>query len=171
MPHGQCRSSLTLENHSVIFSPDFVKGTPLGTNTWLPRPSHSGSSWIEQHRLKVLASLFAAGIFVLIFGLDWLSSRQVFPPVLMIAVDAAVGLLCGALLLKVLSDARARQRAVLQRLEMIGDMNHHIRNALEQIQMSAHTTHDQALIQNVETALERIQWALNEVLPQNREQQ
>jgi PAS domain S-box-containing protein len=57
--------------------------------------------------------------------------------------------------------AEARQRS----LDVIAEMNHHIRNALEEINLSAHLTRNQEVISNISLASERIEWALREILP------
>lgn len=58
-----------------------------------------------------------------------------------------------------------RRENVALRLRTIADMNHHIRNALQTIQLSAYSTKDQQAIGEISEAVERIQWALREVLP------
>jgi hypothetical protein len=91
------------------------------------------------------------------------------PQQLMVAVDAGVAVFCGLLVLKVLLDARARQIAVWQRLQMIAELNHHVRNALESIQLSAYSIKDQPSIRIIQESVDRIQWALREVLPSEDE--
>jgi len=80
-------------------------------------------------------------------------------------------------ILAVIRDISRRKRiqaeiaqAQKTQLEVIADMNHHIRNALETIGFSAHATHNKELISNINFASERIQWALREVLPKTAAQ-
>jgi uncharacterized protein with HEPN domain len=79
--------------------------------------------------------------------------------------DILVSVVAGVLFLKVAQNRRERRRAVLQRLELIGEMNHHIRNALEVISLSAHTSAYQRHMQGIRDAVNRINWALKEILP------
>jgi len=59
---------------------------------------------------------------------------------------------------------RRQNRFLMQRLEVIADMNHHVRNDLQVIQYSAYMTKDKEHIQRIEQSLGRIDWALREVL-------
>ncbi|MFB3813691.1 MAG: hypothetical protein ACE14L_06225 [Terriglobales bacterium] len=86
-------------------------------------------------------------------------------------VDLAVALVWGVLFARTLRDAQKRHRQMLQRLRMISEMNHHIRNALEQIELSAHTSQDQRHVEILHAATARIEWALREVLPQDGEKE
>ena len=67
-------------------------------------------------------------------------------------------------------DARDRQRAIDARLRMVAEMNHEVRNALNLIQLSAHVTHNRQSIENISSAVERIQRTLREVLGERSEQ-
>ena len=44
-------------------------------------------------------------------------------------------------------------------------MNHHVRNALQVISLSTFSTADQAQIDTIKPSVNRIQWALREILP------
>jgi 1,2-phenylacetyl-CoA epoxidase catalytic subunit len=77
--------------------------------------------------------------------------------------------LVGAALVYVLSlRERQRQQYVECRLRVIAEMNHHIRNALQVITFYTHKGQKQEV--GIVEAVERIQWALREVLPQLPEQ-
>jgi len=61
------------------------------------------------------------------------------------------------------SIASANAAAILlSGLKMIGDLNHHVRNALQSIQLSAYSTQDQEIIASVGDSVQRIEWALRE---------
>jgi hypothetical protein len=62
------------------------------------------------------------------------------------------------------SIAREHREAELRRARIIADMNHHIRNALQVLvyDAAAHTTEEANRIRD---AVNRIDWALREVLP------
>jgi hypothetical protein len=71
----------------------------------------------------------------------------------------------GAALVYVLSlRERQRRQYVECRLRVIAEMNHHIRNALQVITFYTHKGQKQEV--GIVEAVERIQWALREVLPQ-----
>jgi len=48
---------------------------------------------------------------------------------------------------------------------MIAELNHHIRNALETISLSAYTTQNRQAMEIISGAVKRIDWALREILP------
>ena len=75
--------------------------------------------------------------------------------------DLLAGVVAGTL---VLSYEMRRNRELTRRLEMIRLMNHHVRNSLQVISYAS-SSEDQALqVDKVRTAIERIDWALREVL-------
>jgi len=64
----------------------------------------------------------------------------------------------------------ARQRDVVRRMQIIADANHHVRNALYTITLSVHVRNDPELTTITQSAVERIEWVLREVLPSGAEQ-
>ena len=76
-----------------------------------------------------------------------------------------MGFIAGWFVMRTLDQVIERRENVAARLKMIADINHHIRNALQSIQLSAYSTKDQQAISDISEAVERIQWALREVLP------
>jgi hypothetical protein len=64
---------------------------------------------------------------------------------------------------------------MMARMQVIAEMNHHIRNALSPISLSLDATEDQQLERVISEAVDRIDWALREILPREipleREQQ
>jgi hypothetical protein len=86
---------------------------------------------------------------------------------MMVAGGAAVALFVGFLFFQVLCDAHDRYKAILDRLQRIADINHHIRNALQVIIYHAHSEPERREkgIAAVDAAVTRIEWVLREVLP------
>jgi hypothetical protein len=73
--------------------------------------------------------------------------------------------LVGATLVYVLSIRETQRRAYVEcRLRVIAEMNHHIRNALQVITFYSRAGQKPEI--GIVEAVERIQWALREVLPQ-----
>ncbi|PYY22052.1 MAG: hypothetical protein DMG62_15075 [Acidobacteria bacterium] len=75
-----------------------------------------------------------------------------------------VGLVAAALVYFLSVRERQRRAYVDCRLRVIAEMNHHIRNALQVITFYSRKGEKQEV--GVVEAVERIQWALREVLPQ-----
>jgi hypothetical protein len=133
-------------------------GAGVPPSNWWQRASQ-----VQTYAVIAVSALL---LFLLLAGCDLLLKRYPGAYVLTLSANAAVSLLFGALLGKTIRETQKRYYVVCQRLEMIAEMNHHIRNALELIQLSAHTTHNAQLIANIDAAAGRIQWALREILPQ-----
>lgn len=73
------------------------------------------------------------------------------------------GLLAGMLF----NSTIERRRIVAARLQVIGEMNHHIRNALDVISLSTYTIQDRQSVVIISEAVHRIEWALREILPRD----
>ena len=58
-----------------------------------------------------------------------------------------------------------RRRAVLRRLNIIAEMNHHIRNSLQVIAASRYIGDGDEAVAAIDDAVKRVEWALREVLP------
>ena len=60
--------------------------------------------------------------------------------------------------------ADQRREAALLRMQVISEMNHHIRNALQAICLTAESTQNQRCICVISESVDRIEWALREIL-------
>lgn len=58
-----------------------------------------------------------------------------------------------------------RHNAMLRQVRVIAEMNHHVRNALQPILYSPYLKEQAEQIRIVKEGIDRIQWALKEVLP------
>jgi hypothetical protein len=112
--------------------------------------------------VTLTAVLSAVAVFALLVAADQISipyglqeSQRVFD-------DLCGGIIAGALVFR---HERARRRQLAERLHTIASMNHHVRNALQVIMYSAYVPSDQEQLGRIRDAVERIEWALQEVLP------
>lgn len=64
--------------------------------------------------------------------------------------------------------ADKRREAALLRMQVIAEMNHHIRNALAAISLSTDAIQNQQSISVISQSVDRIAWALREVLPRSQ---
>ncbi len=64
--------------------------------------------------------------------------------------------------------ANQRRTAALLRMQIIAEMNHHIRNALAAISLSTDAIKNQQSIQVICDSVDRIEWALREILPRSQ---
>ena len=116
-------------------------------------------------RAIICAAGVGAAIFCTAFFVERYFHHQGTDPIPMIAVsDAIAGLLGGLLILRLSYNVIERRRVILERLRAIADVNHHIRNALDLIQLSAQTTADKNAIGVIQEGVDRIEWTLREML-------
>jgi hypothetical protein len=99
------------------------------------------------------------------FGFDLLLGREgVSRRDLLLLSNMLTGVVAGFLYYQLGRIERERRAIMQQRLRTIAEMNHHIRNALQVITYAA--SQDRAdSVELIRASLERIEWALREVLP------
>jgi hypothetical protein len=106
----------------------------------------------------LLFGVFTAALLVL---LDQFSMRLGLSESQRIVDDLAGGLIAG---LAVYAYARVRTSYIEQRLKTVELMNHHIRNALQVIRHAGYIQPESQQMAEVESAINRIDWALREIL-------
>jgi hypothetical protein len=75
------------------------------------------------------------------------------------------GVVAGFLFFSLSNYERLRRKLVRERLSTIAEMNHHIRNALQVITYATATDNQKNSVNMIHSSVERIEWALREVLP------
>jgi len=95
----------------------------------------------------------------------WLQ-KHAGSPLIAIMDDALVGVGVGLL---VLFYERRQRQNIIRKLEVIRMMNHHVRNSLQVISFATSVPQQEEVTRKVRDAVERIEWALREVLPGQRE--
>ncbi len=133
-------------------------------------PKASTDSWVFRASPKKVRAM-AGGVGLAVFGgamlLDKFFTRHERPRQLTMAWNATAGFLAGWFAMKSIDRERERRKNIDDRLKMIGDLNHHVRNALQSIQLSAYSTQDQEIIASVGDSVQRIEWALREIVPEH----
>jgi len=74
-------------------------------------------------------------------------------------------LIVSCLTAKLVQISRERHRLTMARMQVIAEMNHHIRNALSPVSLSVDAVENRQLNRVISEAVDRIDWALREVLP------
>ena len=95
--------------------------------------------------------------YLLVPNLGWHGERMV--------AEGVSALIMGCLVAMLFRSARQHHQATQARLQVIAEMNHHIRNALTPISLSAYAAQDQESFRLISEGVERIEWALREILP------
>jgi signal transduction histidine kinase len=146
---------------------DTVPDPPLSNE--VPQPGVIATTEIKHHpltwrRLIVISVLFALVVFAISLVIDYILLANHDSPFSTIEIsDILAAALAGVLFFKILQAQRKEQQHLMRRLEIISDMNHHIRNALQVIKLSKQEQSKEVI--NIDDAVDRIQWALKEILP------
>lgn len=127
----------------------------------LPRPI----AWTNTYWVMILVALCIGLCTVLVsLTLDRVlhhEFRPLYASDWLVALVAAV--LSGAALVRI----QSRRRELLVRMQIVEDVNHHVRNALTSIVFSASLREDPELNAQVSEACARIDWVLSDVLSQS----
>lgn len=122
----------------------------------------------EDSALKSWATIVAVAFVVSIVGLlfDRLLVREGVPRYDLMAIsNSLTGIVAGAFFWQAKRLDRERRQFISERLHTISEMNHHIRNALQVISFYSGKDRDEQTIVALSQAVNRIEWALSEVLP------
>ena len=121
-----------------------------------------------RRKLLLVMAGFAVAAFVVTELMHYLLVPDLGPYRERVMAEGGSALILALLAGKLLHNAyKARQRT-LARLQVIAELNHHVRNALEVISLSAYITHDEEAIRRITEGVNRIDWALREILPQEK---
>ena len=117
-----------------------------------------------------LLSLLVVVIVSLIgIVLDRLLLKEGLPRVeMLIFSNGLTGLFAGGMFWQMAREAKASRELVAERMKTIAELNHHIRNALQVIKFlggQKRTGLDVVQLQLINDSVNRIEWALREVLP------
>ena len=88
---------------------------------------------------------------------------------MLVLSNSITGLFAGGLFYQLAREERAHRELVRARMKTIAELNHHIRNALQVIRFwgaQQRPALDAMQLQLINDSVDRIEWALREVLPQ-----
>ncbi len=117
-------------------------------------------------RLIVLCVIVVLLVCAVGYGFDRMLGREgVTRTDILLTSNGLTGLVAGLLFYTLTNVERQRRKLVRERLSTISEMNHHIRNALQVITYATATGNHDESVELIRTSVERIEWALREVLP------
>ncbi|HSK43146.1 MAG TPA: hypothetical protein VLA83_04575 [Candidatus Binatia bacterium] len=108
-----------------------------------------------------LSFLLGFGLFVLGAGLQGVLQGHGLTRISLYLDDLVLGVLAG---LMAFAYEHRRSRELRQKLAVISAMNHHVRNALQTISYVPYTEQAKQILL-IQQSVNRIQWALKEILP------
>jgi hypothetical protein len=101
------------------------------------------------------------GIFLLGVTLRTLLDRWGVSGVTAAVDDLLIGVLAGIL---VFAYERHQHKLILEKMRVVSEMNHHVRNALQPIMYSPYLKEQAEQVKVIQEGTRRIEWALREVL-------
>jgi hypothetical protein len=136
-------------NMELVENPAFVRRPRLRI-----RPK------IEVYGLSMLVGI---AVFLFALGLQWvIYDRMLHQDGIRVVGSLIAGSIAAVLVGTMAIRDREKRLAEVRRLETIALMNHHIRNALQVI---AYSTGLSKSAEEIRNSVNRIEWALSEVLP------
>jgi hypothetical protein len=117
-------------------------------------------------RLILLCFLLVLLVWVVGFAFDRLLARDgVTRTDILLTSNALTGIVAGFLFYSLTNIERLRRNVMRARLRTIAEMNHHIRNSLQVITYASAAQPNAESVEMIRSSVERIEWALREVLP------
>ncbi len=110
-----------------------------------------------------LSAAIAASIFLAGGVLDWFVTREYLPRVSLMLGGAAIAMGVGLLSFQILTNIQTRYQMMLDRMQSVAELNHHIRNALQIIAYHNVPDRSDRAIQQVNAQVTRIHTALRAV--------
>ena len=105
-------------------------------------------------------------VWIIGSGFDRLLVRDGVPRYdILLTSNALTAIVAGFLFFSLTNNERLRRKVISQRLRTIAEMNHHIRNSLQVITYATATQSNSESVEMIRSSVERIEWALREVLP------
>jgi hypothetical protein len=122
----------------------------------------------KDSRARLILLCFCVVLLVWVVGVafDRLLARDgVTRTDILLTSNALTGVVAGFLFYSLTNIERLRRNALRERLRTIAEMNHHIRNSLQVITYATATQKNTDSMELIRSSVERIEWALREVLP------
>lgn len=116
---------------------------------------------VSLKRRAVFSFGLGCGIFLLGVALRALLDSLGVSGVPAAVDDLLIGVLAGLL---VFAYERHQHKLILEKMRVISEMNHHVRNALQPIMYSPYLREQAEQVRTIQEGTRRIEWALREVL-------
>src|SRR5712671_5875475 len=117
---------------------------------------------VTLRRRAIYSFCLGSGIFLLGVTLRTLLDSWGVSGVTAVIDDLLIGVLAGVL---VFAYERHQHKLMLEKMRVISEMNHHVRNALQPIMYSPYLKEQAEQVRIIQEGTRRIEWALREVLP------
>lgn len=123
--------------------------------------------WLSMLTRNLWLIAGAVGVVMFLAGVGFdliLLKHQETPAAIMIS-NGLLALLAAMLVFTLLAYGRKQRRLIMERMEALNEVNHHIRNALQALVFTERGLRGTKEGVTVSESIQRIQWALLEILP------
>jgi uncharacterized membrane protein len=160
MANGHAHGHESFTSHPLANGDDSDYRAILQNPAFLPQQKVAVRSKLT---IWISALLISIVVFAIALGIQWTIYDRYLHEAGIRVVGSAIAAAVSVVLVMVLGiSARNQRLREIKRLENIALLNHHIRNALQAIITSSGATNS---TDTIRAAVERIEWALGEVLP------
>lgn len=128
--------------------------------------------WFNDLHPKWMGRLLPLGVGLVCFTMTELMHRLLVPDIggrkERWLAEAVSGLVVGGLVAKLTAVMHRQHQIMLARVQIMSEMNHHVRNALMAISASADLNQNQECNRVISESVQRIDWTLREILPRTQ---
>jgi len=126
--------------------------------------SQQFASWVPGLRVPLISVAMGLVSFLATEFMHYLLVPDIGRRWERLLAEAVSGVVVAALTAKLMQAANQRREATLLRMQVISEMNHHIRNGLAAISLSTDGIQNQRSIDVISESVDQIEWALREIL-------
>jgi hypothetical protein len=122
------------------------------------------TKWAPTLRVQVISAAVGLASFLVTEFMHYLLVPNIGRRWERLLAEGVSAVVVALLTAELMHAANQRREATLLRMQVISEMNHHIRNALAVISLSTSSIENQNCIQVISESVDRIEWALREIL-------
>jgi ABC-type multidrug transport system fused ATPase/permease subunit len=116
-------------------------------------------------KLWLISAAMGAVMFIGSVIFDLVLLQHGATPLAIVVSNTLVALLAATLVFTLLAYGREQRRRIMERLEALNEVNHHVRNALQSLAFTSAALKGSKESAAISEAIQRIQFALLEILP------
>ena len=162
MPQEHCAS----KDFTQADSRRLQAAIPLNRSRVIERPAATGRTQPTSWQFVMFAAVAVGAVsFLVTEVMHFILVPDIGRSPERLLAEGFSALVVALLAAKLIQVSRQRHQILLARMQVIAEMNHHIRNALSPLCLSLDETENQQLKTVISESVDRIDWALREILP------
>lgn len=128
------------------------------------RSGNNLTNWVPTQRVQLVAVAVGLASFLATELMHYLLVPDIGRRWERLLAEGVSALVVAGLTAGFMNAANQKQEAALLRMQVISEMNHHIRNALSAISLTTDSIQNQECVRVISESVDRIEWTLREVL-------